>query len=355
VAVKTSPPTSRSHLLRSILWLWFLALIPNTGSAQDARIRDLVLADREVPVRLVGYGVVVGLDGTGDRVVPGSGGGATVRSVANLLRRFDIEVPEEALRTRNAAAVLVTAEISPWLRPGGRFEVQVASLGDASSLRGGVLWMAPLTPDAGADYVATAQGPLLIPQSASRVRGGAVETSGRIPDGGILEMGLTPPTGGRGEELVLRIPDLGTAVRIAEVVNAALGEGTAQVQDPGSIRLALDPGAGELPLQMARIGELRVLPEAPSRVVVDASDGTVVGGGDLTVGPAVVSHNGFTLAVGGDGGETFQPGSLRLAPGARVQDVTAALHDLGATAREIGAILEGLRQAGALSAQVVIR
>lgn len=323
--------------------------------AQEARIRDLAILDGAVPVRLVGYGLVVGLDGSGDRVTSGGGGGATVRSVANLLRRFDIEVPDEALRTRNAAAVLVTAELSPWLRAGGRFEIQVASLGDASSLRGGVLWMTPLTADVGGDYLATAQGPILLPDGEGMGRGRrVVETSGRIPDGGLLE-GDLPRRGSTGGVLTLRSPDLVTAVRVAEAINAALGEGAARVDDPGSVRLVGGDDGEDPALRMARIAELRVLPDAPARVVVNAASGTVAGGGDLAVGPAVVSHAGFTLAVGGEAAPGSGAGAVQVPAGTRVQDVTAALHDLGATAGEIAAILEGLRQAGALPAEVVVR
>jgi len=106
--------------------------------AQDVRIRDLTVEDRAVPVRLMGYGLVVGLDNTGDRTTGGKSGGMTVNSVVNLLKKFDVEVPVEVLRTRNVAAVLVTAEVSPYLRAGGRFEIHVSSLGDSRSLRGGV-------------------------------------------------------------------------------------------------------------------------------------------------------------------------------------------------------------------------
>ncbi len=133
----------RSFGIASACLLAF-ALAPVPSQGQTVQIRDLVRMDYDVPSRLVGYGIVVGLDGTGDRSVSQLGGGQTVRSIANLLRMLDITIPPEALRTRNAAAVLVTAEISPYLRPGGRFQVQVASLGDATSLRGGVLWMTPL-------------------------------------------------------------------------------------------------------------------------------------------------------------------------------------------------------------------
>ncbi|HYW49824.1 MAG TPA: flagellar basal body P-ring protein FlgI, partial [Gemmatimonadaceae bacterium] len=110
----------------------------------QARIRDLVMGEGAAPVRVVGYGLVAGLNGTGDRGMGGSQGGQTVQSIVNLLRRFDITVPASVLRSRNVAAVLVTAEVSAYLRPGGRFDVQIASIGDAPSLRGGVLYMTPL-------------------------------------------------------------------------------------------------------------------------------------------------------------------------------------------------------------------
>src|SRR5690606_7411876 len=125
----------------------------------QSRVGDLTIREGEVPVRLVGYGLVVGLDGTGDRSF-GSNVGAvhTVRSVTHLLRRFNVEIPAERLRLRNVAAVLVTAEVPPHLRPGARFEVQVASLGDATSLKGGMLWITPLQAGPDVEPVATAQG-----------------------------------------------------------------------------------------------------------------------------------------------------------------------------------------------------
>ncbi|MEX0911968.1 MAG: flagellar basal body P-ring protein FlgI, partial [Gemmatimonadota bacterium] len=135
--------------------LLVLLLMPKLLNGQDTRIADLTIQETAVPVRLVGYGLVVGLDGTGDR--GGSGGGQTVQSVANLLRRFDVDVPPDVLRMRNVAAVLVTAEVSPYLRPGGRFEVHVSSIGDARSMRGGVLWMTPLISDVAGIPVASAQ------------------------------------------------------------------------------------------------------------------------------------------------------------------------------------------------------
>jgi len=137
------------------------ALFPQASilSAQEMiRLRDLTIEDKALPVRLLGYGLVIGLDGTGDRSGGGKQGGMTVNSVVNLLRRFGVQIPVEALKTRNVAAVLVTRRWSPYLRPGGRFEIHVSSVGDARSLRGGVLWMTPMLSEVGGDPMASAQG-----------------------------------------------------------------------------------------------------------------------------------------------------------------------------------------------------
>src|SRR5262245_59831638 len=180
--------------------------------AQGVPIHDLIIDNQSVPVRLVGYGLVTGLSGTGDQTFTGRNSQHTVQSIANLLRRFDITVPPELLRTRNVAAVLVTAEVSPYLRAGGRFEVQVASVGDARSLRGGVLWMTPLIADAGGTPMATAQGSLAVDdQDVARRRINYAAASGRIIGGGVLEADLPRPQFGQSSRLVLRNPDIGVA------------------------------------------------------------------------------------------------------------------------------------------------
>lgn len=334
------------------------ALGAGAAAAQDARIRDLTVAGGDVPVRLMGYGLVVGLDGTGDRVVGGFSAGHTVRSVANLLRRFDVEVPEQMLRTRNVAAVLVTAEASAYLRPGGRFEVHVASLGDAASLRGGVLWMTPLSAGPDEIPVATAQGALAVAGGSGRMRGGyTVETTAVIPGGGLLEQPMPAPDFASAPILHLRAPDVATATLIAEAVNAELGAGTARVEDPGAVSLAFQGDAGASPAAaLARVGEIRVQPPRSALVIIDARAGTLVAGGDLRVGEAVVSHGSLTLSIGaGENGEGSVPGDLRIQPGASVQDVAAALHGVAAPPETVAAVFQALRQVGALSAQVVIR
>lgn len=334
-------------------------LRPATALAQDVRIRDVTIAERDVPVRLVGYGLVVGLDGTGDRAIGTYGARHTVQSVANLLRNFDIEVPATMLRTRNVAAVLVTAEVSPYLRPGGRFDVQVASLGDAISLRGGVLWMTPLLPDLGGPALATAQGALVLSDGAAARPVPGVETSARIPDGGLLELELPRPAFASTSRLMLRDPDIGTALRIAAAIDAQFGEGAAQVEDPGAVALRAPEGMS-VPAFLAQVGELRVTPERRPQIVIDARDGTVVAGGDLRVAGAVVSHAGMTLTIGGGEAGGFAngdagAGGIRLSEGATVQDIAAALHAVGAAPQEIAAIFESLHRIGALAAVVVSR
>ena len=351
-----APTPLRSRHAMLALLLLGLALAP--ARAQDTRIRDLVLSDIAPPVRLMGYGLVTGLSGTGDRAMGTYGSRQTVQSVVNLLRRFDVEVPPELLRMRNVAAVVVTAEVSPYLRPGGRFEVHVSSLGDAQSLHGGVLWMTPLVSDAGGRAVGGAQGALLT--SADRLSRSANSggTSARIPDGGVLEVDLPRPAGNLINRFLLRDPDISLASRMATAIDSAIGTpGTAIVEDPGSIRLALADTTPNLAAMLTRLRDLRFKAPRPSRVVIDGRDGTVVAGGDIEVGAAVVSHGGITLTIGTQvaGDSTATRGDVRLPNGVTVQRIAAALHALQSTGSEIAAIFEGLRNVGAIAADVVVR
>jgi flagellar P-ring protein precursor FlgI len=324
--------------------------------AQDARIRDLVLTDAVPAVRLMGFGIVTGLTGTGDRVAGIYGSGQTVQSIVNLLRRFEIEVPAAMLRTRNVAAVLVTAEVSPYLRPGGRFEVQVSSLGDAQSLRGGVLWMTPLVAEAGGKAFAAAQGALLMSGADANRRSAAGGTTARIPSGGALEVGLPRPDVTFATKLLLREPDAQTATRIVTAIDSVFGgPGNASVEDPGSIALTLKDTATSFLGALSRIRELRIQSSRAARIVIDGRDGTIVAGGDLLVGEAVVSHANITLTIGPSADTATTAGDLRVPTGTSVQRVASALHAMRATPSEIAAIFEALRSVGAIAAEVVTR
>jgi len=340
-----------------------LALAPAAGAQTLTRVGDLTIHAGNVPRRLVGYGLVTGLDGTGDRSFGGTAETTpSVRSVVNLLRRFSVEVPPDQLRLRDVAAVLVTAEVSPWLRAGGRFEVQVAALGDAESLRGGVLWVTPLVTDPNEPPVATAQGPLYIPDGdGGHGPFSQRANSGRVPQGGVLEVDpeTVPAADGR---LLLRLPDLPTATRIAAVVNAAFGDGTASVQDPGVV--ALQPKGATPQAQLgffAAVDTLVVVAPSLARVVIDAREGTLVSGGEVRVGAAVIHHHGVTLTIGagartGAAADSLaQQGLVRLDARSSVQDVAAGLHAAGVRGEDMAAIFEALQAAGALRAEVVVR
>ena len=370
--IKVQQPPRMQRDLLSILSLVFalVALLVAAAPArsQEVRIRDLTVEDRAVPIRLMGYGLVVGLDNTGDRVLGGKQGGMTVNSVVNLLKRFDVEVPPEVMRMRNVAAVLVTAEVNPYLRAGGRFEIHVSSVGDSRSLRGGVLWMTPLLADVGGKPVASAQGALLISESESGTYRAAYasENTARVPTGGLLEAEMARPQFATTNRLVLREPDVGTAARIAAAINKVLGDTTAKVEDPGSIALVFkaDEKRDRATL-LSQIRDVLVRPDMPSRLVIDARNGTVVAGGDITVSDASVSHGGISLAVGAmaatdsasakDTSTASARRGLRVASGTPVSRIISALHAMQAPPSEIAAILESLRSVGALAAEVVIR
>jgi flagellar P-ring protein FlgI len=333
---------------------FLIAAITPLRAQEMIHVRDLTIEDKAIPVRLLGYGLVIGLDGTGDKASGGKLGGMTVNSVVNLLRRFGVQIPLEAMKTKNVAAVLVTAEVSPYLRAGGRFQVHVSSLGDARSLRGGVLWMTPLMSDVGGEPVATAQGPLLM----ADVGGGkasSIENSSRIPSGGLLEGELPRPAFAQSSKLLLRDPDVTMATRIATAINKELGDGTAEVEDPGSIALKLKDKEGTA-ATLARIQDLRVQPQRVARLIIDSRDGTIIAGGDLTVGEATVSHGGITISIGAvDTTAAPVKNNLRVPSGTPVTRVAAALHAVQAPPNEIAAIFESLRAIGAISADVVIR
>ncbi|MHB1297443.1 MAG: flagellar basal body P-ring protein FlgI [Gemmatimonadaceae bacterium] len=336
------------------LLLATLASLPLTLGAQDVAVRELTSNEGAGPVRLMGYGLVTGLSGTGDRAAGTYGSRQTVQSIVNLLRNFEVEVPAHLLRTRNVAAVVVTAEVSSYLRPGGRFDVHVSSVGDARSLHGGVLWMTPLVGDIGGRSLAAAQGALLVTEATSdgyaRARSA---TSGRVPDGGVLEANLPRAALGATARLLLRDPDLGTAHRIVAAIKAELGDSAdARVEDPGAIVITAREGAAELGPLLARVAEVRVRAAPVTQLLIDARDGTIVAGADLTLGDGLVSVEGLTLMIGAAPADS----SSRAAPGrTTVRDVASVLQAAQASASQVAAVFLALRDAGALRAGVEVR
>jgi len=351
----------RSFVLVAVLTLG----IPPVVFAQGARVADLTTTAGDMPVRLTGFGLVTGLNGTGDRVYGSAQGGMTVQTIANLMRNMGLELPERMIRSRNAAAVLVTAEASAFTRTGSRFDVNVSSVGDASSLRGGQLFMAALRPGVGGEVVAVAQGNIFLPPPSNNSRFD-VETSAVLPGAAVAQIDFGGGAAGPPSLLLLRDPDLPTAQRIADAINQSLGGEVATVEDPGAVSLELpadDPMAA-----LVTLGEVQVTPNQQPRVVVDARSGVVAAGGEIFVGAAVVSHDWLTLAIQepdapppagplgpGAADAALAPGAVRAEPGIRVQSLAEALHSVGATADIIGAVFQSLKDVGALRAEVQIR
>lgn len=374
----------RSRLLLFVLAIASItvfALAPAADSQAAARIKDVADVEGVRNNQLIGYGLVVGLAGTGDR---SANAPFTETATRSMLERLGVAVSEDELRTRNVAAVMVTAKLGPFARPGGAVDVEVSALGDAKSLLGGVLLATPLQAGDGRVY-AVAQGPLVVQgfaasgEAASIQRG--VPTSARIPNGAIIErdpgFSLSDIQNFR---LVLRHADFTTAVRVADAVNATYGE-AARAIDPTTIELALPTNyQGREAYFLASIENLAVSPDAAARVVVDERTGTVVIGAGVRLSPVAITQGGVTITVsetpiasqpapGSQRGETqvlprtsvaVEEGGanapLQVVAGSdNLQQLVDGLNALGVGARDIIAILEATKAVGALHADLVVR
>jgi flagellar P-ring protein precursor FlgI len=341
------------------------------------RLKDIASIQGEMTTPLIGYGLVVGLNKTGDRrqtIFP-------AQTLAAMLERFGQSVSSEALKVENIAAVMVTAQLGPYARAGSRLDVTAASVGDARSLQGGILMPSGLRGLDGA-VLAIAQGPLSIGGFGAGGGGNSVQvnhlTVGRVPDGGLVQVTRATNLGpAEVIELALREPDFVSARRIAAALDRELGGGTARVLDAGavSIRVPAEYQHGISDL-IARIGPLAVELDVVARVVVNERTGTVVLGGDVRLGPAAVAHGRLSVRIATTF-EVSQPGPLssgvtevvpqtdvaidedaaqmvNFEPGATLGDVVRALNVLGATPRDIITIMQSLKAAGALRAELVI-
>lgn len=347
-------------------------------ASEAARVRDLARFQGVRENQLVGYGLVVGLDGTGDKRTTGF----TLRTMSNLLESVGVTLRPEEMQIKNVAAVMVTATLPPFARPGSRLDVTVSSIGDASSLRGGVLVQTALTAADGAVY-AVGQGPLLVggyqadSPGGSRVSQNQV-TVARVPGGAIVEreIGWELPRDGM-MTLLLDRPDFTTAERISRAVASATGRPTMAV-DAGTVRVALGDTLSSPVGLMAMIGEIDVQPGAPARVVINERTGTIVAGGDVRLLPVAIAHGSLSIRISNQY-DVYQPGPFS-PPGASttvvpqssievsdaagaflasrgtssLEELANALNTLGVTPRDVIAIFQALREAGALPAELVV-
>lgn len=357
---------------------WLLALLLLVPSATQAeRITDIGGFAGVRSNQLVGYGVVVGLAGTGDDNLAYST--AAVKGVAG---RLGLQLPPGVQPgLKNAAAVIVTADLPPFAKPGQRIDITVSALGKAKSLRGGTLVLTPLTGADGAVY-AMAQGSLVIGGLGVEGRDGSrvsvnVPSAGRIPDGATVERAVASGfTNGATLDFNLAEPDFATAQAVRDAVNGRFGP-IATTQDAVTVVIALPPDADTRATMMAEIGALLVTPgEARARVIVNSRTGTVVINSAVRLAPAAIAHGTLTIRIdeaprviqpeGFSNGVTAleeasaitvvqEPARVALlAPGPRLQDIVDALNRLGVTPGDLVAILEAMKQAGALKAELVI-
>jgi flagellar P-ring protein precursor FlgI len=299
-----------------------------------------------------------------------------------MLERFGVAVPADQIKIENVAAVLVTAELPPFVRAGGRLDITASSIGDARSLQGGTLIATPLRGPDGTIHV-LAQGPLSIGGFGGGTGGNAVTvnhlTVGRIAGGGLVQVGQGAQLGSSREILLaLRDPDFGNAHRLAETISATLGTASAKALDPSTVSVSVPAVYQQaIPDLMARLEDLPLSVEQPSRVVINERTGTVVIGGGVRLGPAAVAHGNLSVKIS-TRYNTSQPNPfsykgdtvtvpeekvevaegdaklVNLGAGTSLDEVVRALNALGATPRDIIAILQALRASGALQADIVI-
>ncbi|MCA1905435.1 MAG: flagellar basal body P-ring protein FlgI [Desulfarculus sp.] len=360
----------------AIICLAILTLACLAAPAPAARIKDLATIQGVRGNQLIGYGLVVGLNGTGDKA-----SSFTNQGLANMLTRMGVRVPASEIKVKNVAAVMVTADLPPYARLGQRLDVTLSSLGDASSLAGGTLLVAPLKGLDGTTY-AVAQGPVSVGGFQAGGEAASVSknhpTVGRIPRGALVEREL-PLEFAQLTSLTVNLnnPDFTTAHRMAGRINQALPNLRAQALDPSTVKVEM-PGPSADPVGlMARLETLDISPDTIAKVVVDERTGTVVMGEQVRISTVAVASGALSISITetpevsqalplAPGGQTVvvprtqvqaseQKRALAvLQSGASIGDVVKALNALGATPRDLIVILQAIKAAGALQAELEI-
>ncbi len=362
-----------------ILWLSLVVLLwPALLAAQPVRIKDIADVEGVRDNQLVGYGLVVGLPGTGDRLRSAI---FTRQSLVGMLERLGVNTRDNETRldTRNIAAVMVTANLPAFAQPGSRIDVAVSSLGDASNLTGGTLLVTPLLGADGAVY-AVAQGAVATGAIAARGAGASiargVPTSARISSGAIVERAVPFTLAGRDQiRLSLRNPDFTTAQRIAAAINGR-GGNTARAVDPRTVLLNL--GGRDAMTFITQIEQLRVTPDQVARVIIEEASGTIVMGEQVRVSTVAIAQGNLTIRIT-ETPQVSQPNALAngetvvvprtqievddqgerrmgvLRGGVTLSELVRGLNSLGVGPRDLITILQSIKAAGALQAELEVR
>jgi flagellar P-ring protein precursor FlgI len=357
-----------------------VALLCAATAVKAERIKDLATLAGVRNNQLVGYGLVVGLNGTGDQTTQTP---FTIQSIKSMLSQFGVNVPANVNpQLKNVAAVTVHADLPPFAKPGQTIDVTVSSLGNAKSLRGGSLLMSPLKGADGQVY-AIAQGNLVVGGFGAETEDGSrvtvnIPSAGRIPNGATVEREV-PTAFGQSSRLVLNLrrPDFTTAKRMADTINAAFGSDIARPADAASVKVDGPASSDSRVAFMSMVENLSFEPgEASARVVVNSRTGTVVIGSHVEVTSAAVSHGSLTVTITKEP-VISQPGPLSSGqtvvtertdiqvteegtrmflfdPGVSLDEIVRAVNQVGAAPGDLVAILEALKQAGALRAELVV-
>lgn len=367
-----------TYLFAALTFLVGLAVL-STPAHANSRIKDIADVEGVRDNQLVGYGLVVGLDGTGDSL---RNAAFTRQSLSAMLERFDVNTRDATLNTRNTAAVIVTAHLRPFATQGTRVDITVSAIGDASSLQGGTLIATPLIGADGQVY-AVGQGQLAVGGFAAQGDGASVTrgvpTAGRIANGGLVERELRFDLANRSAiRLALRNPDFTTARRTAEAINAYLGSDAARASDPATIVLSRpDYYEGDMVALLSEVELLRVEPDLPARVIIDEATGTIVMGENVRVSTVAIAQGNLTISVSetpiasqpapfSETGETVvlprtnvsveedlsQLGVLD--DGVSLSDLVDGLNALGVSPRDMIAILQAVAASGALQAEIEV-
>lgn len=350
------------------------------GTAHAERVKDIASVQGVRNNQLVGYGLVVGLDGTGDQT---SQAPFTIQSIRNMLAKFGVTIPSNVNpQLKNVAAVTVHADLPPFSKPGQTIDITVASIGNAGSLRGGALLMTPLRGIDGEVY-AIGQGSLVVSGFGANGKDGSrislnVPSSGRIPNGATVERAV-PSDFSSGQHVVLNLntPDFTTAARLAEGINKLLGENTAEAVDAVSVKVVAPLDPNQRIAYVSSLEAIEIEPgEAPARVIVNSRTGTVVIGSHVRVTPAAVATGSLTVTVTErldvSQPNAFSEGQTIVTPrsgvdvkqddahmfvfhsGVNLDEIVRAVNQVGAAPGDLVAILEALKEAGALRAELIV-
>jgi flagellar P-ring protein precursor FlgI len=348
--------------------------------ANAARIKEVASVQGVRTNQLVGYGLVVGLDGTGDQTTSAP---FAIQTLLAMLQQMGLTVPPGTnMQLKNLATVMVTAQLPPFAQPGQTIDVNVSSLANAKSLRGGTLIATPLKGADGQIY-ALAQGNMVVGGAGASAAGSKVTinhlSAGRIPDGATVERTVaTPMADGDSIQLDLNASDYATAREVVRAINDRMGGGTADALDGRVVRVRMPPSADARVSFMAEIENLDVKQATPSaKVVINARTGSIVMNQAVTLAACAVAHGSLSVVISttpttsqpepfarvgrtvvtekADITITQQPGALvNMAPGAKLADVVKALNSLGATPQDLLAILQAMKSAGALTAELEV-